>query len=680
MMDERQVIALTFGGSLDRESGIMAAAPGSMRDLRNVIIRQGRVDARPGVELITTFQDDEARPMSHIIELHPFLTEGAAMVVGYVEETRKVWVFRTTGDGLFPTALGVWFELAAGLELPRVILAECKGRMFFAHAEPIEPLRAPTIYYDPTGAGTLQELKVTWRDTSDPLDGTLDEEQVYFRGVRSHLESYLVGYGWAGFDQYGPQMVRTSLPGEPLVFEKNHYEWGGARGNACTAMVPTPWGTMAVFRENATDEIIGRSRKDFGRKETDPNHGCVGDRLAIAAEGMVFFWSETGPRALSGSAPSQDIALPLDLAGPSPAELVADGSIYGAFASYDAEARTVEFHFGRRSYVLSFRQGEPQWSYNERGIEPYCAAVLQAETDVATGPPAGYVEILEVDQVGETSVRLRLKNHGLLGGEYTEVWLRHSLGVWGLKMAVRAGGELQDVIVSDLNLGTFHEVAVQLRRAGVHAPGYGPDPDIWTAATAEESISDFTTIILAPIGLVGTWTRTSSSTEKIALAWTVRHPSLRTKVFRVDASDVEAELADLDPGVAGFDDLAIDTGLFHTYRVRYYTVDTQGENASVVTYAGPPVLQLNAMHASSFYVLPYWTDVGFAGEIEFNCNLRTGAVLKSATWDVGMSMIDYDAPVPAGTAITLVGRYTVEAFGVRDYGAWSHILSGETSA
>src|SRR5690606_37304868 len=96
---------IPFVGGLDRDAGSMVARPGSMSDLRNVIVSEGRLIVRSGLSRVQTFVDDNGDPITHICAIHPLRTERVGLVVGYNSVTGKVHIYRTTEEGKDPVLL-----------------------------------------------------------------------------------------------------------------------------------------------------------------------------------------------------------------------------------------------------------------------------------------------------------------------------------------------------------------------------------------------------------------------------------------------------------------------------------------------------------------------------------------------------------------------------------------------
>lgn len=400
-MPERRVMQLPFGAGLDRESGVLAVAPGSMEDLRNVLMRRGKVVVRKGVESKLAFlAEDDQTPVTHILAGQSLRGERAGVVVGYQGDDANphagaVYIYRLDAEATTQKRLAKWFTVSdpANADPPSIITAEQYGKAFFAHDEPRVNEREPTQVYDPFAGTLVQDLTGAFRDIDG--DGDREEEPIRFRGVVAD-DDYLWGWGFGTAGEDRPEYLRFSKPGQPSEFLHNAYFPLGGRRDPITACEPTE-DVLVVLKEAENYRIHGDNWYNFGRERMDEAFGCLAGRLSVSVAGAVFFWSDDGPRMTTGG-PTQDISPPLELDGFEPSSLPARGEISDGFAAYIPEEKVVVWVFGQRVYCLSLRGGleNMKWSYWTLGFQPQCgftlfASGLGAPTE---SPPAGYPEWL----------------------------------------------------------------------------------------------------------------------------------------------------------------------------------------------------------------------------------------------------------------------------------------------
>lgn len=410
-MPLRPKVELVFGGGLDRETGVMATQPASFEDLRNVVLFRGKAQTRKGLESMLTFANT-----THIVAIQALRSESAGMIVTYDSATGDVNIWRVDADATSATLIGLWFNHGAGSDAPIVQTAEMSDKVFFAHASSSQFNRAQTFMYDPSGIPVLSGLEADF-------DG-FGLAPIRFAGVVSHLE-YLFGWGFGTASLSRPEMVRVSQPGEPNVFNLNHYIIAGDRRDPVITCVPFS-ATLGVWKNSLTFEIFGFDRASFGIRRIDPLYGCIGPRLATNVAGSVFFWSEIGPRFNFGGGSSQDAAQPLDVFGFEPETLVQEGSSAQAFSGFIRDIRALFFAFNKRLYVMFLRGGlaNAKWCYWELGVDVFSAGPLFPSSTVVLTAPTGHPECTTEPVRGAGIVTVNWENVGLTGDEIVEIWYR----------------------------------------------------------------------------------------------------------------------------------------------------------------------------------------------------------------------------------------------------------------
>jgi hypothetical protein len=378
----RQVVPLLYGAGLDRATGILAADVRGGRDLRNVYLYRDKVQVRRGHSLVNTLVDEFLQPLNDVLLVQALQSSQVGVVAGFGSDDR-VHLFQVGGDGVGLTSIGVAFTLAAGAHSPpRLTAAEQYQKLFVAHDEPLRTLRAATVYYDPFGLPALNTLEAD-------LDGDSTPEPVLFRGVASYL-TYLVGWGYGTeSDPDHPEVVRVSHPDNPTLLDPDDYFRAGQGGSPvlnCLGAGDASGSVLLVLKPTETHQIFGYDKRTFGIRLVDASYGVAASRLAISLNGVVYTWSLEGPRRSTGG-PSIDLAWPLDLDAPTPADLVEAGALEDGFACYLPGRRCVLFVFGARVYSLSLWDPQtPKWSYSELGFTAQAGGVLYNSGPTPSGP------------------------------------------------------------------------------------------------------------------------------------------------------------------------------------------------------------------------------------------------------------------------------------------------------
>lgn len=496
MPDRRQIIPIPFGPGIARNEGSMIVQPGSLEDVRNWYLQDGRLQTRWGFTLATTLPGEEWESgigtVTHILGGHALRSERIGLAVGFSQATRKVGVWRLDGFGQNPEFLGEWFTHFEDTP-PIVHIAEVQGKVFFAHDEPLVRRRATTIGYGGFGPTAL---------LLDPLtmdEGESEPTEIKFRGVVKHLD-YLFGWGFGSADEDRPEMVRSSKPGAPTEFDINHYWIVGNRRDPVWRCVPGA-SDLVAFKETEWHSIFGYSRATFGQVQRDPLYGLLAPRLAVNVSGLIFFWSNEGPRFTDGASPSQPLDLPLDLQGFEPDDLVDQGELREAFATYIPQDRMVWFVFGRRVYSLSVRRtGDWKWGYHELGFNPLCAFTLWSPSEVFPGlttAPTGYPEWTSEEPAG-TYADITITHIEADGDELVELWYRvDGSGEWSrATVEPISSGSTQTLRIEGLSEGITYQGAVRYTRGGQVADAYSSsDPEDWPTV----SQGTFSTTLDPPI-------------------------------------------------------------------------------------------------------------------------------------------------------------------------------------
>jgi hypothetical protein len=529
-MGNRQVVPLLYGAGIDRATGVHSVEGRAGRDLRNVYLYRDKAQVRHGHSNVNLLVDEHGNPLEAGVLVSPMSAEQIGLVAGYGSDGR-VHLFRVGGDGKGLASIGVAFTLAGGAHTPpRLLAAEQYNKMFVAHDEADQGLRAPTVYYDPFGAPLLNTL-------SADLDGDGTPGNVLFRGVAPYL-TYLVGWGHGTeTDPDHPETVRVSDPEDPTSLSPDDYFNAGTGGTpvlTCLPAGPADSPVCLVLKPSEIYKIVGYSKETFGILPVESGFGVASSRLAYSLGGVVYFWDPSeGPRRSSGG-PSEDLGWPLDLNAPSPADLVAAGALADGFVCYLPVRRCLLFVFGQRVYVLNLWDPSAlKWSYGELPFVAQSGGVLAVGVDAPTAPPVSAAGSVVLSNPTDTSLHVAWVNavdHPLIGGEVAEVWM-HAItaDTWTIGAQVIASGPNQSTDLLALNPGTDYEAQVRYRRGPYYRADYeSGDPSSWPSGSLSNTEA---TTIAAPVLSSALWSRVSAILEQVALVW-AGNPNVESLIYR----------------------------------------------------------------------------------------------------------------------------------------------------
>lgn len=654
-MPRRPRFPLVFGPGLDRETGVMAIRPGTMEDVRNVYLHTGKLVLRRGYTSRSAFVDEAGVAVTHVIGVHPLRSERIGVVVCFQETTNRVLVYRVEADGTSPELVGEWLNDQVWSGVPRVIMADSYGRVLMAHEEQRILRRAPTLVYDPFFGGA--PLTYLQHDTDSPGGSGSGEigEPIRFRGVVRWL-NYVFGWGWGSPTENRPELVRVSKPGEPTVFLEGSYFIAGDRQDPTLAVIPGRQ-NLVVLKGTDSYAIIGYDKATFGIRPLDPLYGVLSPRLAYSRAGDVFFWSQEGPRITDGSSISQDLHIPLDLGGFQPSDLPEMGESQAAFAAYKPEDQVLSFIFGRRAYALTLRvPGDWKWSYEEMGVDAYCAGILYGG-DQTREAPEGHPEY-DGEEVAGTYADIDVRHVGQDGDESMEVWARPAAGQWTLRRTVLVSPTAtQTVRIEGLSPGVEYEVALRYRRGTLYGVGYTSEsPSDWP----EVSRGDFTTTIDPPSISSLLWERTGASAEQVAgfILVSEAMEGVPVNLYRDSFSGFTPVASIADP-VAGLnaitDGEAFTPEAYEVYRVTHDTGAVESPKTAAYSPWGPglwtgPALNRNATPPATG--APPISFLLRLSEFRYTIGWEVPLVLTGWEWEVWDSLTD-SGNVPGQPLTTL---------------------------
>jgi hypothetical protein len=460
-MPERPRVSLPFGGGLDRQSGPAVVQGSSFKDLRNVAVTEGWTSARLGLLRRNVFELTDA---THIIGISKVRSQGVIIVLTYNDDdgTCEAWVAPGTLDTL--DSLGTFWTIDPDAQVPPIVsLADSYDRLFIAHDEPDFALRQVTQVVDVVGTAVANLAP----------GGAVGSPK--FRLVKPWL-NYVIGVGWGVVgDENRPEIVRVSLAGNPLQWDKDHYFVCGQRGDPVIGLGAA--GKVMHARKDSESYVLsGYSQKTFAVEPGDQEFGQAGTQLSVTVNKVNYFWSQEGPRVVEGSGESRDLSPWLALAGPAPSGLATNLDFTRGFAVYQPGTRDVRFIFGRWAFVLHLADEQrKRWSYAEYAVPLACGAIVP-DTNVYLGPAETVFAImLTATSTNSTiSVNAEITAPGDLEGDETIEWwlLDPTSGVWARYATAAVLGALASYTYEGLSPGVLYTAAARVKRNGLAGHDY----------------------------------------------------------------------------------------------------------------------------------------------------------------------------------------------------------------
>lgn len=371
---------------------------------------------------------------------------------------------------------------------------------------------------------------------------------VHFRGVYAYL-GFMIGWGYGSRnDPDRPERVRISNGGDPAVYTLTNYFDFGPRGEpviACCAC----GASLGVLKSVGAYALDGTDSSNWQSRLIDPFIGCVSVRAALNIEGILWWWSQAGPRRSADATTISDPGLALDLTGPEPATLPAKGPPAAAWAVYLADEKHIAFAFplasaaATRAYVASTRDPTtvPLWNYWTLAGAILHAAIINAD-QVSTIAPGTASSVTTSGSVGAAAASLTVDwtQNDMVGDETWELWYQHTGGAWvklkEFAYATVPGPTAETTFTGAPLVAGTYTVALRARRSGRYAPGYAStDPDDWPGAAKATG-----TIVVIPLPTAPVLTY-SFITGLATLSWTAGDPTLDQEVQLFDQfSDVQS--------------------------------------------------------------------------------------------------------------------------------------------
>ena len=685
-MAPRQVVPLLYGAGMDRATGVHSVEGRAGRDLRNVYLYRDKAQVRHGHTRVNSLVLSGGVTITDVLMVQAMLAEQIGLVAGFGSDG-EVYLFRVSGDGSGLSVIGPLddgtghpFVVSSGAHRPpRILAAEQFSKIFVAHDEAVRSFRAPTQYYNPYGVPSLT-TPVFDLDGDPATTGPL-----LFRGVAAYL-TYMVGWGYGTeTDPDEAHVVRVSHPDDPTLWDADDYFEAGTGGSPVLTCQPagTPDNScLMVLKPKELHQIFGYDKLSFGIRQIE-SRGVASSRLAYSLGGVVYFWeSDEGPRRTSGG-PSEDLAWPLDLNAPAPADLAAEGALEDGFACYLPSQRCILFVFGKRVYVLSLWDPNAiKWSYSELPFAAQCGGNLFQGGEVPTTPPTAEAGNVVLSVIDDTGIYVAWDNgvvHPLTGGEIVELWMHaKTADTWTLVDEMAASGASQtDHLTTILagkaqvDPGLNYELQIRYRRGPYYRADYAAtDPASWPSGSLSNTAQ---TWILPPVLTSATWSRVSATVEQVALAWT---GSLVTDsiVYRNAVA-----IATVPAGTMTYDDVGVTGETSNVYTVTQKgDVESNPSNALTV-WAGPnPTLSFDSFDICERLYNAYWTTDDSIDPVQIDLQdftqgptwyqaIRTTSEPQTGQPVAAVNSGPIPNPVNYGDTINARIRIVQTAFGVDDY-------------
>lgn len=271
----------------------------------------GTMKAGGGSEVAITLMDDAGSPAEITSVCEAVQFADSVLVVGHSTATDDCYLYRLDPDftgwydlaGIFTasataTPMGVLWSTMA--DSPIVHVAEMLGQAHITctNSQDAAGLNFPTKVFTGSAINTL---------TAD-LDGTGGAEDVYALGCfsfQSHSWIWGMGSGTVVANTYRPELLRFGGPnGGALAASGSGSIAVGHRVRSALERVVGACvaGDVAyVGTTHSVWPIIGFGRDSWDKsKPLDDSYGFIGPKVAVAVNGVCYYWSPRGPMRVSG--------------------------------------------------------------------------------------------------------------------------------------------------------------------------------------------------------------------------------------------------------------------------------------------------------------------------------------------------------------------------------------------
>lgn len=510
-----------FGRGIDRATGDLAVDGGSLEVASNLVLREKKYQVRWGigdpVADLTTIYDTEdppvAQPSNVVCHVFHYRALGKICYIGYETSTGKVRLYKgnLVGSGIeFVLLLDT---LAADLpEPPLFKTCESDSIVLIAHDEPDGASRMSTYYWDGLNATPANQIPAV-------LTGNLDgagSNPIKFRGVQTY-KNWVFGWGYGtNTDPLRPELLRVSMPGDPQTWDPNHYFVVGVRDDAILSC-ETGTNVFVIFKGGSWFRIVGTDRSNWSVEQGGSQFGVSFSRSTLSINGVVYFWSDEGPRVTTGLEPSRDLSQKLDIDAPPVfgSDLQVNRNL--GWTVYVPQHRQIWWGFPGETTtgVLSLSTRDTEEAVNRWSSQVIGAQILSVCTKdpspPASNPSPGTVATISSDMIvgyhatdpwnatPGVSNELNLSwtyASDVIGDEIVEVWFSVDGGAYAkyteYQLTNTTGqGYRYPNLSNFLWSNTSLAVALRLRRRGGYATGYtSTNPADWPSA-AKHTVNPF---------------------------------------------------------------------------------------------------------------------------------------------------------------------------------------------
>ena len=443
-------------------------------------------------------------------------------------------------------------------------------------------------------------------------------------------------------------------------------------------------------------------------------HGCVNGNLAVEDGGILFSWSEQGPRFSTGGL-SQDLSIPLELDGPSPAELVDAGDDEYGWAVLDPLRKMILFGFPvlqptgadparTRVYGLVARDpNQLRWVYFEIMQRVYCAGMVIEGAQILGDAVTAFASLVTAVDSGVNfygrQADVAWTQNALGGGETVQMLVKElepETGSYGLAHQVASDGnptQLETATPPFLALRSW-ELALRYIRDARTAPGYESDnADNWTAATAAGAKTTFETLCSAPVMASPTWQRLDEDTTQITYPFSLAELFVGhqledspngTDSWTVVNTVLYSVVGANERGAPTYTPPNSQLGQTRYYRMRAFVTSRFGPYSNVVSRVigpgddGPtppgvaPTLYIFQWQTTNHFDL--WVSLPVpSAKLEVQTSPDGSTAWSRRYFDVpgGVTPVEILSSIAVGSVTWVRARWAVTSSGVDDFGPWS---------
>lgn len=410
------------------------------------------------------------------------------------------------------------------------------------------------------------------------------------------------GIGDAGYAANPDAPTQREFHENLNVFDIEDFFMVGERGTPVVAMAPA-LGRLVIGTPYNAWVLFGYDRDSFQLELLDNTRGCTGTNAMVAAHGMVYWWSNTGPVRWNGSG-VQDLSgdIRSDIDSLNPEKVV---------AVHVRSEREVRFYQGRRGFAFNYEKQEWARITLPEGFDVWCAGGVSPYTSTNTGASAprvgpggktpgsgtdetngvGAPRNLQTTDITQTEAISSWENADSSPDVKTLVWRKRASDVaYPLTPAATLEAGENRFAHTGLTAGTSYEVRVAHEknniRSGYATAAFGTN----APASAPNPPKEFR-VVDDPVPKTE-----DSGTRWLAsalLRWKVGTPGARTEIYRYFGHNpgndpaLYDKIHTTDANESAYRDLQAETGSelaaggYVTYLIRH--LFDQGPPSTVVT-------------------------------------------------------------------------------------------------